>query len=66
MARLYRTLETPIKSACEHPVTTAETIEQARERRITALRKIAGLWAERDDIPADGLEYQRALRAEWP
>lgn len=37
----------------------------ARQRRIDALRQIAGMWAERKDIPADGLEYERELRREW-
>lgn len=49
--------------------TTAEhdTTEKAnaRQRRIDALRRIAGMWAERKDIPADGLEYERELRREW-
>lgn len=39
---------------------------QARKRRADALRRVAGIWALRQDIPADGLEYQRTLRAEWP
>lgn len=65
MARLNRPHETPAKARCENPVAPEETIEQGRARRMAALRKIAGIWAEREDIPADGLVYQRALRAEW-
>lgn len=38
---------------------------EARRRRAAALKRIAGLWADRKDIPADGLEYQREMRAEW-
>ena len=41
------------------------TIEARRTRRMAALRKVAGIWAHRPDSPADGLEYQRALRALW-
>ncbi len=51
-------------------VTTAEpvvedTIEVRRARRMAALKKVAGIWSQRPDIPADGLEYQRELRSEW-
>jgi len=42
-----------------------DTIEARRARRMAALRKAAGIWAHRPDIPADGLEYQRQLRSEW-
>lgn len=38
--------------------------ENRRQRRLEALKTIAGLWADRDDIPADGLEYQRQMRSE--
>jgi hypothetical protein len=48
------------------PVQHIETVEDRRARRMKALKAAAGLWAGRKDIPADGLEYQRALRAEWP
>jgi hypothetical protein len=40
-----------------------ESIEARRARRMAALRKVAGIWSDRPDIPADGLEYQRELRA---
>jgi hypothetical protein len=36
-----------------------------RQRRLAALKKVAGIWSSRQDIPADGLEYQRELRSEW-
>jgi hypothetical protein len=42
-----------------------DTIEMRRARRRAALEKIAGIWSNRADIPADGLEYQRQLRLEW-
>ena len=41
-----------------------DTAESRRQRRLDALATIAGLWANRDDIPADGLEYQRQMRSE--
>lgn len=41
------------------------TVEGRRQRRLIALQAIAGLWSKRSDIPADGLEYQREMRAEW-
>lgn len=41
-------------------------IDPEREhKRLEALRGIFGLWANRDDIPKDGVEYQRQLRSEW-
>lgn len=46
-------------------VSEPDTVEERRARRMRALRKVAGLWADRDDIPSDALEYQRATRAEW-
>jgi hypothetical protein len=36
-----------------------------RKRRLAALTAASGLWKDRTDIPADGVEYQRALRKEW-
>ncbi len=42
-----------------------DTIEARRARRMAALKKVAGIWSQRPDIPADGLEYQRELRSEW-
>jgi hypothetical protein len=42
-----------------------EPPEAARERRVASVRRIAGIWADRTDIPADGLEYERTLRDEW-
>jgi hypothetical protein len=37
-----------------------DTIEARRARRMAALKKVAGIWSQRPDIPADGLEYVRA------
>lgn len=45
---------------------TDDTIEARRAHRMAALKKVAGIWSHRADIPADGLEYQRELRSEWP
>lgn len=45
---------------------TETSIDAERERRrLEALKGIFGLWADRKDIPKDGVEYQRQLRAEW-
>jgi hypothetical protein len=41
-----------------------ETDEEGRQRRLVALRKVAGIWKNRKDIPTDGLEYQRYMRNE--
>lgn len=41
-----------------------DTIEARRARRMAALKKVAGIWSDRPDIPPDGLEYQRELRPE--
>ena len=50
----------------EKKVTQKErAIARARERRAEALRRVAGIWSKREDIPADGLAYQRELRSEW-
>lgn len=42
-----------------------EAIEARRAQRMAALKKVAGIWIHRPDIPADGLDYQRELRSEW-
>jgi hypothetical protein len=39
--------------------------EARRRQRIAALKGVFGIWADREDIPADGLDYQREMRAEW-
>jgi len=51
-------------SATDEP-DVEDTIEVRRARRMAALKKVAGMWAHRPDIPADGLEYQREMRSEW-
>ncbi len=50
-------------TANDKPKTEAQL--QARKRRADALKRIAGIWAAREDLPADSLEYERELRAEW-
>jgi hypothetical protein len=45
-------------------LTDVATTEK-RKLRIETLGRFAGLWATRQDIPADGLEYERELRKEW-
>ncbi|WLI88593.1 hypothetical protein Q4S45_17985 [Massilia sp. R2A-15] len=42
----------------------ADSVEGRRARRMDALKLIAGIWKDRTDIPADGVEYQRQLREE--
>lgn len=42
-----------------------EAREVARRRRIASLRRVAGAWATRTDIPSDSLLYERELRKEW-
>ncbi|MES2758305.1 MAG: hypothetical protein V4693_13100 [Pseudomonadota bacterium] len=39
--------------------------QAAKTSRLRALRRVAGIWADRLDIPADGLQYERELRDEW-
>lgn len=41
-----------------------ELAQRRRQQRVEALKLIAGIWADREDIPRDGLEYQRMLRSE--
>lgn len=41
-----------------------ELAEMRRQQRVEALKLIAGIWADREDIPADALEYLRQLRSE--
>jgi hypothetical protein len=45
--------------------TTVDPRMEARKRRLASLRSVAGIWADRTDIPADGLLYERELRNEW-
>lgn len=65
MSTMQHPVENAARDATVKPPTTEDTIEERRARRMAALRKAAGMWADRKDIPADGLEYQRAMRAEW-
>jgi hypothetical protein len=66
MATLRHSLDDnhSLNAAEEAPV-VADTIEARRARRLAALKKVAGIWADRADIPADGLLYERELRNEW-
>lgn len=43
----------------------ADSRAETRKLRMASLRRIAGIWANRTDIPADGLQYERELRNEW-
>jgi hypothetical protein len=49
----------------EDPPVASETIDARRARRAEALKHIAGIWANRLEIPEDGLEYERATRDQW-
>lgn len=57
------TIITQDSAQTEKPMSDAEIA--ARNRRIAVLKQIAGIWADRKDIPADSVDYQRQLRAEW-
>lgn len=57
--------QTDIEALAIEQPSARDTLEERRERRMAALKKTAGIWANRPDIPADGLEYQRQLRSEW-
>ncbi len=66
MATLQHPVENAARDAAAKSVAPpTDSVEDRRARRMAALRKAAGMWANRKDIPADGLEYQRAMRAEW-
>lgn len=43
----------------------ADPRTEARKSRVAALRRVAGIWSNRTDIPADGIKYERKLRDEW-
>jgi hypothetical protein len=52
----------------EKPATIATETDARvalRKQRLAALRRAAGIWANRADIPVDGLQYERAMRDEW-
>lgn len=55
-----------LAAAADDTLAAGDTVEARRARRMAALKKVAGIWLDRPDIPADGLEYQRELRSEWP
>lgn len=47
-------------------VSLRATQEASLQRLRLALKAAEGLWKNRDDLPKDGLQYQRQLRDEWP
>lgn len=65
MTTMQHPVENAARDAPAKPADTTDTVEWRRARRMAALRKVSGMWASRKDIPADGLEYQREMRAEW-
>ncbi|MYM42194.1 hypothetical protein [Duganella qianjiadongensis] len=42
-----------------------DLLEIRKKRLKAALAAAHGLWKGRNDIPADGVEYQRMLRGDW-
>ncbi|HEU4375028.1 MAG TPA: hypothetical protein VFS02_16140 [Telluria sp.] len=67
MALIARHQDKPVadtKDAQGAEVSTDPQIE-AGKLRLASLRRVAGIWADRIDIPADGLQYERELRNEW-
>jgi hypothetical protein len=65
MTVMHYAVGDPDAPTSKQDMPNAEDGRDARQRRIDALKRVAGMWANRKDIPADGLEYQRELRAEW-
>lgn len=55
-----RTAENSVKDG---PISDAQIA--ARNKRIAVLNRIAGIWADRKDIPSNSVDHQRQLRAEW-
>lgn len=64
IARQQDKQDTAKKDAHVAEVSADPQIE-ARKLRMESLRRVAGIWADRSDIPADGLQYERQLRNEW-
>lgn len=64
VAGRYEKLDATSKDAGEANASVDPHVE-ARKLRLASLRRIAGIWADRTDIPADGLQYERELRNEW-
>lgn len=65
MRNMRHQVENAARDVSTTPAAELDTVEERRARRMAALRNVAGMWADRKDIPADGLEYQREMRAEW-
>lgn len=53
------------RSSADAALTADDALVQARARRLAALQATFGLWANRTDIPKDGVEHQNQLRSEW-
>lgn len=55
--------------AAQYEMSTApqktRTDATARARRLELLKRTAGIWKDRADVPKDGLAYQQEERAEW-
>jgi hypothetical protein len=64
VAGRYDKLDTTSKDAQGADASVDPQVE-ARKLRLASLRRVAGIWANRTDIPADGLQYERELRNEW-
>lgn len=56
---------TEVQTDATHEPGELDPRAEARKRRIASLRRVAGIWADRTDIPADGLKYEREMRDEW-
>jgi hypothetical protein len=52
----------PTSGDPENGLVVQKLTEEERARRMAVLKKGFGIWANRKDIPADGLEYERELR----
>lgn len=46
----------------EHGLVVEKLTEEERAKRLAVLMKGFGIWANRKDIPADGLDYEREMR----
>jgi hypothetical protein len=66
MAKIKRTAVARVATLAVNDAPVVDNTPQVRRRRrLAALTTIAGIWSQRDDIPADGLNYQREMRTEW-
>jgi hypothetical protein len=67
MATHANNRDNPDEAGTENPIeqATPGARAEARKLRLASLRRVAGIWANRADIPADGLQYEQELRNEW-